>query len=69
MADTTIDVLNLSKVEALEDGDALLLIRTEGSTQTAKRIDGAQFKGADGEAYNVEDITAAMKRNRLTITF
>lgn len=41
MADTTIDVLNLSKVEALEDG----------------------------EAYNVEDITAAMKRNRLTITF
>lgn len=70
MADTMIDVLNLPSVDSVTDGDTLLLVRSsDDGTQTAYKVDGTQFKGADGEAYNVENVTAEMKRNRLVLNF
>lgn len=66
---STIDVLSLDEVTGAQTGDTLLLIRPEDGTQTPKRVDATAFKGADGEAYNVDNISAQMKRNRLTIVF
>lgn len=66
---TTIDVLSLDEVTDVQTGDTLLLIRSDNEGGRApKRVDATAFKGADGDPYNVDNISATMKRNRLTLT-
>lgn len=67
---TTIDVLSLGEATSVQSGDTLLLIR-DGDMKTPMRVKASTFqgeKGADGEAYNVDNISASMSRNRLTLT-
>ena len=49
MADIkTIDVKALDKVEAVKDGDTMLIVRTNSDgTQQCNRADATQFKGED----------------------
>ncbi len=48
----TIKVTELDKIESMQSGDCLLLVRTaDDGTQKAYRIAGSQFNGQD--AYDV----------------
>lgn len=51
MAEDILNVTELSKVDALKDGDTLLLIRDNGSSKECFRILGSDFHGK--AAYEV----------------
>lgn len=51
MAEDILNVTELSKVDALQDGDTLLLIRANGAAKECYRILGSDFHGKT--AYQV----------------